>query len=67
MLAIGMYYENMPCFTASIGVTSKNPQKIADALAKHNDNGYPDEILLIKNDNVIGRFNIDKEFQGEDE
>jgi len=54
MLAIGIYFEQ--CFTTSIGIDSKNPQKCALALAKHNGNGYPDEILLVENDIVIGHF-----------
>jgi len=57
MLAIGIYYDN--AFTASIEVDSDNPQICADALAKHNDNGYPDEILLVKSatETFIGQFN----------
>jgi len=69
MLAIGVIYEQG--FTWSIGATAKSlgssfqePQTIADALAEHNDNGYPDEIILVDKDSVVGHWNLGKEYSG---
>lgn len=56
-LAIGFYYGEDGCpFTASIGVDLKNrdAKDIAAKLSAHNDNGIPDEILLIINDTKKG-------------
>ena len=68
MLAIAVYFEGLDGnpFTASIGTTAKDPKKLAKQLANHNENGIPDEILLVKNDLVIGHFNIGKEYDEKD-
>lgn len=60
MLAIGIYYENG--FSASLLAPSVDPQKCADALAIHNDNGIPDEILLIERDEVVGHWTFGHEY-----
>lgn len=52
-LAIGVYYEeNAPDgtgFTASIAVDTDEQQEVINAVAAHNENGVPNEILLVQN------------------
>lgn len=53
--------------TWSCGVTTVTPQSVCDSLAEHNDNGTPDEILLIRNGVdgpvVIGHYNVNKDYE----
>lgn len=50
-LAIGIKFDDG--LTWSIDTDENDPQTIADALAKHNSNGTPDEILLIVPDEIL--------------
>ena len=67
MLFIGIYFNE--CFSASIGQEKlvgidarRSPQRVADALAKHNCNGYPDEILVVQHDDVVEHWSCGKNF-----
>jgi len=64
MLAIGIYYDEAggQTYTTSVLAPSLDPQKCADALAIHNDNGYPNEILLVKNDIIVEDFTLGHEY-----
>lgn len=60
MLAIGIYYEQG--FTASVGVLAHDAVVVAGLLSLHNNNGLPDEILLVHNDEVVEHWNKGKEY-----
>ena len=60
-LAIGIAWEDGS--TWSINTGERTPQKVADALAEHNGNGSPDEILLIQNDMVEEHWNLGKHYE----